>query len=175
MFAERTLNHAHRDSLTAGMAMTVQRDLQDLNILVVAERELLRRTLACMLKGERCFRTLEVESAQGAINALHRDHYHLMLCDQDSRSDVTDLMYQVRSGRAGCIRDIPAIFLSHREESGMTDLASVLQVHTCLARPISSGQLRNAVIEAMENPVALREPSVYRVVVEPPSFLRGAL
>lgn len=155
--------------------MIVQRDLQDLSILVVSERELLRRTLVCMLKGEGCFRTLEAGSVQSALNALHRDHYHLMLCDQDFQSDVTDLMYQIRSGRAGCIRDIPAIFLSHREESGMADLASVLQVHTCLARPISSSQLRSTVIEAVQNPVALREPSAYRVVVEPPLFLRGEL
>ncbi|GAA4651734.1 hypothetical protein GCM10023116_40180 [Kistimonas scapharcae] len=153
--------------------MTIQRDLRDFSILVVAERELLRRILVCMLKGERCARILAVESAQGAINALHRDHYHLMLCDQAIRPDATDLLYLIRSGKAGCVRDIPAVLLTHRDKPGLPDMASVLQVHSCLTRPVTSDQLRDAIIDAVEAPVALREPDAYRVVIEPPSFLGG--
>ena len=125
-----------------------------------------------MLKEEHCSSILAVDSTQYAINALHRDHYHLMLCDQVIRPDATDLMYQIRSGKAGCIRDIPAVFLVHRDNIGQTDLASMLQVHTCLTRPVSSDQLRDAVIDAVAHPVVLREPDAYRVVIESPSFLR---
>lgn len=151
--------------------MTIQRDLRDFSILVVAERELLRRILACMLKGECCARILAVESARDAISALHREHYHLMLCDQAICPDPADLLYQVRSGRAGCIRDIPAVLLTHRNTPGLPDMADILQVHSCLTRPVTSEQLRDAIIDAIEDPVALREPYAYRVVVEPPSFL----
>jgi hypothetical protein len=104
------------------------------------------------------------------VVAYSRDHYHLMLCDQVIRPDATDLMYQIRSGKAGCIRDIPAVFLVHRDNIGQTDLASMLQVHTCLTRPVSSDQLRDAVIDAVAHPVVLREPDAYRVVIESPSL-----
>ncbi len=129
-----------------------QRDLSSLAILVVDDRDNMRKLLRAILRTLEIAPTVEVATAADALRALQKFPFNLVITDleMDPISGI-DLVLMIRSGEDSANSRVPIIMLTGHTDQHLVEEARDVGIDEFVVKPVSDEHLYDRIIEILDN------------------------
>lgn len=146
--------------------MELNKDLQNLQVLIVDDEPFQRRVLREVLKNLDFRNITEADSGQTAIKKMTTQRFDVVLSDvQMPDMNGLELLRRIRAGNVPTPRDSRFIILTAFSNTEVLGAAMTLDVNGFLAKPIRIGVVMEKIKKAVQEKFSLRPEKDYEFVV----------